>query len=184
MGAQGRATVIAGAVTAFTVLCSLGLVLWVATAEAPDSDESGASAPPSASVPVVGAHDAEPAAIRDYRAWQRRREAAWAAGDPARLRALYVDSRVARADVRLLRAWLARGVTGLELTHQLLAYEVLTEERDRIRVRVTQRLARAVAVSAGLDRTLPRDAAQTQEVVLRRVDEEWLVARVRAVPVG
>jgi hypothetical protein len=44
---------------------------------------------------------------------------------------------------------------------------------------VTDRLAHAVAVGHGTRVPLPRDAASTRRVVLRRVAGEWRVAVVR-----
>ncbi|WP_235735025.1 hypothetical protein [Nocardioides alcanivorans] len=73
-------------------------------------------------------------------------------------------------------------MSGVVMSHQLLAYEVQVDRDDRVRLRVTQRLAWAVATSNGAARKLPHDGAQVQEVVLRKVGEEWLVVRVRSVP--
>lgn len=180
-----RATVMAVAVTLGTVAACLAVVIAVASSgdeQTPSGAEGGLASPVAAGETTARAD--EPAAIRIYRTWQRRRERAWAAGDPDALRALYVAPAVGRADVRLLRGWLDHGVAGVDLSHQLLSYEVLRESERRVRLRVTQRLARSVARSDGLHRPLPRGGAHVQEVVLRRSGEQWLVARVRAASGG
>lgn len=169
-------------VTLVTVAACLVVVFTVALSsegEAPRAE--GAPAPSESARPVLQ-RTGEPAAIRIYRTWQRRRERAWAAGDLDALRRLYVAPDVARADVRLLRAWLERGAAGVDLSHQLLSYDVLRAGERRVGLRVTQRLARSVVRSDGPARSLPRGAAHVQEVVLRRSDEQWVVATVREVP--
>jgi hypothetical protein len=97
------------------------------------------------------------------------------------LRSLYVDGSAAgTSDAALLRAYLRRGLRVEEMRMQLLAVEVLREERRLLRLRVTDRLAGAVAVGEGTRVPLPRDAASTRVVELRRAPgEPWRVATVR-----
>lgn len=130
---------------------------------------------PPARGPVVRA-----AAV--LRAWDERRARAWAAGDVAGLRELYVD-RAGAADVRLLRRYLDRDLRVEELTTQLLAVEVLGRGPDLWHLRVTDRLAAGV-VADGQERTsLPRDGAETRLIrIVRDGDGTWRVAEVRPVP--
>jgi hypothetical protein len=113
-------------------------------------------------------------------AWDRARARAFADGDVAALRALYVaGSRAGTSDVRLLRDYLRRGLRVEEMRMQLLEVEVLDRGPDRLRVRVTDRLAGAVVAGPGLRRRLPRDRASTRVVELRRgAGERWRVAEV------
>ena len=65
-------------------------------------------APPA---PVAPTRDATPRAVRVLHDWDARRSAAWAAGDPAALRSLYVaGSRTGRADRAALAAYAERGL--------------------------------------------------------------------------
>jgi hypothetical protein len=114
--------------------------------------------------------------------WDRARARAFAAGDVAALRSLYVaGSRAGTSDVRLLRDYLRRGLRVEQMRMQLLEVEVLDHSPDRLRVRVTDRLAGAVVVGPGLRRRLPRDRASTRVVELRRgAGERWRVREVSA----
>ncbi len=114
------------------------------------------------------------------RAWDRRRARAWAEGDVRALRTLYVD-RAGVADVRLLRRYADRGYRVEGLTTQLLAVDVLEQRRGRWLLRVTDRLAGAVAVRGAERVPLPRDGVDTHVVALvRGAEGRWRVAEVRA----
>lgn len=114
------------------------------------------------------------------RAWDRRRAQAWAAGDVAGLRELYVD-RAGVADVRLLRGYADRGYQVEGLTTQLLAVDVLEQRSGRWLLRVTDRIASAVAVRGAERVALPRDRKDTHVLALVRGDDgRWRVAEVRA----
>lgn len=116
------------------------------------------------------------------RAWDERRARAWAEGDAARLRGLYVD-RAGAADVRLLRRYAARGLRVEDLTTQLLAVEVIGRGPGRWRLRVTDRLAGGDVVGADVRLRLPSDRADTRVVrLVRGADGTWRVAEVRRVP--
>jgi hypothetical protein len=97
------------------------------------------------------------------------------------LRSLYVEgSEAGTSDVALLRAYLRRGLRVEEMRMQLLAVEVLREEHRLLRLRVTDRLAGAVAVGEGTRVDLPHDAASTRVVELRRSPGgRWRVGTVR-----
>ena len=113
--------------------------------------------------------------------WDARRARAWAAGDVAALRGLYVQgSRSGRADARMLASYVDRGLTVEGLRTQVLALEVLEASADRLEVRVTDRVAgAATAVDGDTAIPLPDDRPSTRRVVLRRVAGEWLVDEVR-----
>jgi hypothetical protein len=157
----------------------LGLVLLLGACravEAPvERPKSGVAATP-APAPTAGT------ASVVLGEWDRARARAFAAGDVAALRALYVDgSRAGTADVRLLRDYLRRSLRVEGMRMQLLEVEVLDRGPDRLRVKVTDRLIGAVVVGPGLRRRLPRDRASTRVVELRRgAGERWRVREVSA----
>jgi hypothetical protein len=112
--------------------------------------------------------------------WDRSRAQAWEAGDPAALRRLYVTgSSAGRADVRLLRRYVARGLVVRRMTVQVLAVRVLDAGVRRIRLVVTDRLAGGVAVAGDHQVRLPGDAVSSRRLVLRRVSVGWRMASVR-----
>lgn len=116
------------------------------------------------------------------RAWDERRARAWAEGDAARLRGLYVG-RAGAADVRLLRRYAARGLRVEDLATQLLAVEVIGRGPRRWRLRVTDRLAGGDVVGADVRFRLPSDRADIRVVrLVRGTDGTWRVAEVRRVP--
>jgi hypothetical protein len=106
--------------------------------------------------------------------WDARRGRAYARGDVAALRALYVAGSAAAArDVGVLRSYLARGLRVRGLRMQLLAVEVREHRPDRIRLRVTDRVLGARAVSRGWSHPLPADQPTSRAVTLVRVDGAW-----------
>lgn len=137
-------------------------------------------APVVAPVPVASAVTPDPA-VEALRSWDARRAAAWASGDVAALRRLYVaGSRTGRQDAALLRAYADRGVRVTGLQVQLLAVDVLVRSDHRLVLVVTDRLARVVARRAGARLRLPEDRPSTYRIVLRRVAGEWRVVEVRS----
>jgi hypothetical protein len=128
-------------------------------------------------VPPSAPTDLAAAAV--LRAWDRRRAAAYAAGSPGRLRALYVR-RAGSSDVHVLQGYRSRGWRVVGMRMQVLALAVTSREPGRLRLRVTDRLASAVAERAGERVPLPRDRASTRTVTLvRGGDGVWRVAAVR-----
>jgi len=80
--------------------------------------------------------------------WDDRRAAAWASGDLDALRALYVPGFGAgRADVRMLRAWVAQGRRVERWEMQLRCVALRRAERRRLVLVVTDRV-----VGVGADR--------------------------------
>ncbi len=142
-------------------------------------------AAPARRVPPAGVVGPPPG-LQVLHRWDARRSRAYAAGSVAGLRALYVPGSAAgRADVRLLRAYAARGYRVRGLRMQVLAVTVLSRRPGRWRLRVTDRLARAVAVRDGARTVLPRDQASTRVVALvRGTDGRWRVAAVRELSAG
>lgn len=115
------------------------------------------------------------------REWDAARAGAFADGDVAALRGLYVPGSAAgTADLGVLQAYLDRGLRVEGMRMQVLSLDVLSADGDRLRLRVTDRLADgAVAVGAGTGVPLPWDAASTRVVELVRADGRWRVASVR-----
>ena len=113
-------------------------------------------------------------------AWDESRAAAWRRGDRAGLADLYTAGSLAGArDLRMLDAWLGRGLRVRGMAVEVLSLEVLHDGAHRLALRVTDRLAGAVAVGSGVRRVLPRDRPTSRALVLRRSDRRWRVASVR-----
>jgi hypothetical protein len=113
-------------------------------------------------------------------AWDRRRSAAWARGDPGALRALYrPGSATGRADVRMLQAYAARGLRLRGLTTQVLACDLVRGSPARMRLLVSDRVVSGRVVGRGMSAPLPRDRASRREITFVRIDGRWLVAEVR-----
>ena len=112
--------------------------------------------------------------------WDGARSRAWATGDVAALRRLYVaGSAAGRADIRLLRRYLARGLVVRRLRMQVFSVQVMQRADGILRFRVTDRVAGGVAVAGRQRLRLPVDRPTARTVVLRRVAGEWRVASVR-----
>ena len=150
-------------------------------AAAPDPDV-GSGSPGVAS---AGGTVRPPRAARILRDWDQRRAQAYARADLAALRRLYVaGSSAGTADVRLLRDYRRRGLRVTGLRTQLLAVDVLARGAGRLRVEVTDRVHGGVVVGRRSRVPLPRDAATTRVVSLRRSSPgpAWRVAAVRPAP--
>jgi hypothetical protein len=129
------------------------------------------------SVPAAPRPEVDAAAV--LHAWDERRAAAWASGHPGGLRPLYVrGSAAGRVDADMLRAWRDRGLRVEGMRMQLLRVDVRRSSRSRLELVVTDRLASGVAVGAGVRVPLPRDAASTRTLTLRKVAGEWRVSSV------
>lgn len=144
---------------------------------------AGPAPPVSATTPTAPTTPttaASPAQV--LHAWDERRAAAWAAGDPRALARLYTArSAAGAADTAMLRAWQARGLRILDLRMQLLAVDTRRRTPYRLVVVVSDRVASGVAVGGGVRRALPRDSVSTRRLVLVRVAGEWLVAQASPV---
>ena len=148
--------------------------LWVAQRPAPGAAAVSAG---SASEATPGVDDAA-ALLRD---WDARRSAAYAAADVAALRSLYADGSTAgRRDVAVLRSYRARGLRVVGLTTQLLDVRSEHPRTGAVILRVTDRLAGAVAVGPGRRVHLPAGRARTRVVTLVDEGRGWVVSEVRA----
>lgn len=129
-----------------------------------------------------GVHASAPApdpAAAVLRDWDVARAAAWAAGDPAALGALYLPGAAAgQRDVRLLRTYLARGLRVNGLQFQRLQIRVLAQDDDLLRLDVVERLLPASVRSGSVVRRLPAGQPVRRVVELRRVGGSWRVAAV------
>lgn len=120
--------------------------------------------------------------MRALHRWDTRRAQAYAAGSPAALSSLYVRGSVAgRADVVLLDRYRRRGVRVVGLRSQLLSVRVLDGHRDRLRLRVVDRVVGAFAVRGPHRVHLPLDRPSVRTITLvRRGSPRWRVAAVTA----
>lgn len=147
----------------------------VAVGEAPRGAATGARDLPDRD----GRPTRDAAAIDVLRRWDAARAEAYATGSPAALRRLYQGDAGA-PDVRLLEGYLRRGYRVEGMCMQLLDVRILRRTPAALTLRVTDRLAHAVAVGRGERIELPRDHAGTRTVRLRRgPDDRWRVAAVR-----
>lgn len=157
-----------------------GAVVLVSLVVSPGGSPSGPSADRGRGGAAAGVAD-RAGPVRVLRTWDRARARAWAAGDPGALRRLYTPgSRAGRTDVGLLRGYLGRGlrVTGMRM--QVDSVAAVRADDDRLELRVTDRLVRAVAVGRGVRVPLPRDGWTRRRLVLVRAGETWRVAEVTA----
>jgi len=147
---------------------------------APDGAPAvGSSSPSPAAVTETAAPIAPVPAVDVLRGWDLSRARAYADGDAAVLRSLYVAGSVAgTTDVRLLRSYAGRGLRVKEMKMQILAVDVLAHSQGRWRLRVTDRLYAAVAVGDGARVALPRDQASTRVVTMLLRAGAWKVASV------
>ena len=124
-------------------------------------------------------------AARVLHAWDAGRAVAYARGDRAALRRLYVPgSRAGARDLRVLRAYAERGLVLRDLRTQVLALEVGTATPRRLMLQVTDRRVGGRAVTTRGGRAvlaLPRDAPSTRVVDLHRWPGGWRVAAVSEV---
>ena len=111
--------------------------------------------------------------------WDQRRARAWAGSDAGALDALYLEgSTAARADVRLLRSYTARGFVVRRLVTQVFGLRLLRDEPNRLVVRVLDRLAGGEV--AAHDRVVPMPSTRpvVRRIVLVRVSGSWRVSSV------
>lgn len=171
------------AVTAVVLVAVAALLVVALTGGAARRGEAsgGPAAAPAPRVPrdvTVSAALASLAVLRD---WDRRRAAAWRAGDVARLGALYAPGSAAgERDVAMLRRWVGRGLRVRGMAMQVLAVELLARTDDRIVLEVTDRLAGPVAVGRGRRWSLPQDGVSVRRLEFRRTARRWLLVSVQA----
>lgn len=111
----------------------------------------------------------------------RKRAAAYARGDPAALRDVFVSgSSVLRRDQALMRAWSRRGLTVRGAVVLVRSVHVLDAPGGRVVLRTIDRLGPVHAVGVGRFMALPRDRLSRHRIVLVRRDVGWRIAAVRA----
>lgn len=153
----------------------------VAVSLAPATTARAAAASTAARTAAGAPREGLAEALAVLRDWDGRRADAWAREDLAGLRVLYASgSGAGHADVRLLRAYRARGLVVRRLETQVLAAWVLSRTPRSMSLRVVDRVAggevwsRATARASTLASTPP--VART--VVFRLLPDGWRVARV------
>jgi hypothetical protein len=148
----------------------VGLVLLLAPAASPAAASSAHGEPPRADLVR---------ALVVLHAWDGRRAAAWASNDVEALRQLYVArSAAAESDVRLLRAYAARGLVVRRLVTQVFGVRVLRHGGGTLRLRLLERVAGGEVVQDGRVSALPSSLPATRTLELRRSRGEWRVAVV------
>jgi hypothetical protein len=126
-------------------------------------------------------------ALAVLRDWDLARASAWARGDLAGLRRIYLPGSAAGThDVAMLRRWVERGLRVRGMTMQVLAVDLRRRTDRRIVLDVTDRLADAVAVPAGGGEreALPRDGLTTRRLAFRSTRNGWVLASVYERPLA
>ncbi len=138
-----------------------------------------APAPAAADAPFAGGRADLVASLAVLHRWDARRAQAWAAADVPRLRALYTGgSQAGRADVRLMRAYLGRGVVVRLLVTQVYAVKVLDRDATTLRLRVFDRVAGGEVVRDGEVDQLGSSPPARRTIELRRQRGSWRVLSV------
>jgi hypothetical protein len=165
------------AVAVVVVVVAVGLVVTGLARSAPG--EKGSGPPPSPRIGHTVSVTEAVASLAVLRDWDRARSAAWASGDVAALRRIYLrGSSAGRRDVAMLSRWVERGLRVRRLTMQVLSVDLRSRTQHRIVLDVTDRLAGAVAVPIGGGRRvpLPRDGLTTRRLDFRLTSAGWLLA--------
>ncbi|HLR83450.1 MAG TPA: hypothetical protein VK059_00795 [Nocardioidaceae bacterium] len=137
-------------------------------------------------VPARSAPEPQPPESRWASVLQRlddRRERAYVRGDPSLLDRVYVrGSAVRRADTRLLRAYVRRGLHVEAVPMRLRDIEVVSRRDRRVRLRVVDRLGVVrVRHAGGPWRALPADQPTEHVITLYRAGDDWRIARIARV---
>jgi len=111
--------------------------------------------------------------------WDTRRARAWAESDPDALRALYAPGSAAgRADVRLMRAYRARGLVVRRLVTQVFAVRLLRSDGSSLRLRVFDRVAGGEVLEHGDVAPLRSSRPVTRSISFRREAGIWRVSGI------
>ena len=159
------------------VLVAVGLVVALLVSRTSHRPAPGSAEPHRSVV------SADTPAARLLRGWDTRRSAAYAAGSTRMLADLYVPGSTAgRSDVRLLRAYRARGFRVVGMRMQVLALRVVAKGHERLRLVVTDRLATATVQAHRRRVRLPTDTPSARTITLVRApDGVWRVSDVEQV---
>ena len=169
------------AVAAVIVVGVVALVITGLLRSAP-GEEDRSSPDPAGAFPRVAPSVTVTEAVASLavlRDWDRARSSAWARGDVAALRRIYLPgSRAGAEDVGMLSRWVERGLRVRWMTMQVLTVELRVRTERRIVLDVTDRLADAVAVPVGGGRlrALPRDGLTTRRLAFRLTRDGWVLA--------
>jgi hypothetical protein len=141
--------------------------------------EAQPSAQPSATSAAVTIRTELVDALEVLHGWDARRARAWAESDPDALRALYVrGSGAAGADLRLLRAYRARGLVVRRLVTQVFAVRVLRSDGSTLRLRVFDRVAGGDVLEHGHVVPLRSSRPVTRTITFRLDNGSWQVGAV------
>lgn len=123
-------------------------------------------------------------ALEVLRGWDSRRADAYARGDAAALRRLYVPgSLLAERDVAVLRRYRARGLHVTGLRQQVVSVEVRAAGSRVVSMTVVERLAghaQADATAAGTSWGLPASGFERRVLRFERAGGGWRLSRARA----
>jgi len=166
-------------------LAVLPLLLSMCTPGAPTDNHSGGQsdpkpeARPAATSPVAATRIDLANALEVLHGWDTDRARAWAQADLMALRALYVrGSGAGRADVRLLRAYRARGLVVRRLETQVFAVRVLRTTDASLRLRVFDRVAGGVVLDNGQVTPLRSSRPVTRTITFRLDSGSWRVSEI------
>ena len=177
------------AVAAVVVVAVVALVMTGLLRSTPGEKDRSSPAP-AVPVPRVAPSVTVTEAVASLsvlRDWDRARSAAWARGDVAALRRIYLPgSSVGAHDVGMLRRWVERGLQVRRMAMQVHSVVLRVRTERRIVLDVTDRLADAVAVPAGGGRlqTLPQDSLTTRRLAFRLSGNRWVLAAVYERPLA
>jgi hypothetical protein len=148
-------------------------------------DHAAVSPTAPAAAPLPSAWEGRPGAldnrwVRVLAGIDRRRGAAWRAGDPGALRTVFVSGSVElAADRRMLRGYVERGLHVDGVRMAFVVVDVYRWRPGRVSLLVIDRLGAAVARDGGgVAQPLPRDQPTRHRIVLQRVGSQWRIAAV------
>lgn len=149
--------------------CALTLLAGCRAGEAPVRSAPDALADAATPHPAT----VEPRALRLLHAWDALRADAYARGDVAALRRLYVArSALGRRDAAVLRSYVERGLVVDDLRMQVLSADVRRDGPRLVEVVVTESVSGTVRAGTSTWR-LPQDRTDAHVVVLGRRHGAW-----------
>jgi hypothetical protein len=174
--------------TAGLALGVAGAAAVVVMGAAQSRDSRPEAAPPAST--TEGSRDTAPSGsdhwLRELERLDRLRAKAWTTGTPRGLRRVYApDSAVLRADRRMLRTYISRGLRTDGVRLEFAMVRVVDRRPREVELAVVDRLGPVrVHTDIGGAASLPADQPTAHTIVLRRVGGQWLIAAVRARSLG